>query len=144
MCQTESNQCKICSKSFAKKWNLVRHLANIHGKEKSHRCSFCKVEFKCSMKLKSHITLVHRPLKFQCETCGQRFLTTKQLRKHVNDQHFTCEQCDKSFKEKHELISHIRVQHSRLFSYKCKICNVACLNKYSLKRHENRRHTKTL
>ena len=139
MCQRELNQCKICSKSFAKKWNLVRHSVNIHGKIKSHQCSFCKLEFKCSIKLKSHITLMHRPLKFQSETCGQE--TEKKLKKHVEDQQFSCEQCDRSFSDENQLIVHIMVQHSKLLTKKCKICKVTCVNKYSLKQHMYKKHT---
>ncbi|VDM95816.1 unnamed protein product [Thelazia callipaeda] len=94
--------CKICSRTFASRQSLLRHMGRIHPDEKINEIDRYEV--------------VQSPcLPFACNICSKRFKTRILLlvhRKRHQGRKFVCELCDKTYPIPSELRKHIRRVHS--------------------------------
>ena len=112
-----------CTASFSKRSQLQRHSC-IHTGRKPYPCDYidpvtsaqCTFEFDYPSQIKRHkethdITL--RESKFLCgeKGCGATFLTSSQLKSHMQSEHlpsrsFECKECGKAFKDASSLKRH--------------------------------------
>ena len=134
--------CYICSAKFRKQGDLTKHINIVHlmvkkfkcsvcsqrfsyghslrNHENAHRqitCEYCGEVFSNSSKNKAHMEAVHEP-KYQCETCGEKFLIEIRLQRHLKDNKdccgvkiFYCDLCPKSYPYKSSLQRHIKEKH---------------------------------
>lgn len=81
-----SMTCDHCGVSIIGKTNLFRHFKAKHLQVKYY-CEFCPKSYSDKMVLKAHTIKCHdAEAKFQCGSCGQRFLFKSQLNSHKNKQ----------------------------------------------------------
>jgi len=102
--------CDQCDKKFSKEYLLNAHVRNVHIKKKDKQCPFCKEEFYDVTTFKCHVNRHTDNRQFPCETCGKAFLTSRDLKKHL-DVHLLphpCHLCEKKFSSKGVLDDHIR------------------------------------
>lgn len=80
--------CPFCAKVCVKRFQLKRHVQEVHA-SKSFTCEICAKQFSRESILQAHMKTVHRVLKDRptCEICGACFVTKYQLESHVVQQH---------------------------------------------------------
>ena len=87
-------ECKICSKMFESKTDLMHHL-KVHVGTRSVKSPSEK--------------------KFQCDRCERRFFTRKDVKRHLvvhtGNRDFTCLLCPQKFGRKDHLVRHIKKSH---------------------------------
>lgn len=92
-----------CSKTFATKFNLRRHVNSSHLAIKNHTCPTCQKKFASKQNLNEHLFIHTGEKPFQCtvSACGRRFRQASQLcihkKTHLADEtvhtppaYFTC------------------------------------------------------
>lgn len=77
-----------------------------------------------------------------CSECGQMFLTSGTLKKHLKTQHFDpqiyeCHVCQKIFKRKDKLNNHLSI-HTGFRPFLCDLCPKKFITKTKLKEHQRR------
>ena len=109
-------KCMECSKSFATRATLVRHVKHIHLNIRQFECNLCGKSFYYSGVLKVHTEMVHVEVKDQ-----------------------KCMECDKMFSHKNCLDNHVRRVHQSLASSKkCEVCDKKVSH---MKRHMTSMHS---
>ncbi|ODM90709.1 putative zinc finger protein [Orchesella cincta] len=87
----ETFECTICSKTFAKRIQLVRHSSDVHGKAE-FRCEICQKTFKRRICLRIHLKKSHADVKDEpqiCPHCGKACADHKSLVSHIGRVHPT-------------------------------------------------------
>lgn len=94
--------CKICNKTFTKKYNLDVHY-RIHTGEKNYPCSVCGKKFRYKSSVTSHYKIHTGEKNHECAFCKKRFTYKSDLTGHVKihdknrKQDVICEKCGKGF-----------------------------------------------
>jgi uncharacterized Zn-finger protein len=86
----ESYSCTICdSPQKFKRQQLIKHM-NEHNltSDRKFVCDICSKGFKHKGNLVEH-KLIHKPPKFSCETCSNKYYRQVDLRKHMRKAHQT-------------------------------------------------------
>lgn len=141
MSQATKFACTQCSKSFARKDYIVRHIASVHLQHKHHTCSHCDKSFADKTNLAQHIANVHQLRKtFQCNECDKAFSTSSKLKRHTQAVHlkqrqYACDECQLSFMQKEHLTVHRDVIHLHKRQFQCHKCNKVFGSKANLARH---------
>jgi hypothetical protein len=99
------SQCNYCSKCFSTKFNLNKHLKNVHNVqwnaeiEKAYTCAYCNKKYNYRRTLIEHMQRKHAILvgtlkinksnraNIKCCTCGVGFINMKSLRHHLSIAH---------------------------------------------------------
>ena len=110
------HKCKECPSSFEWPHELKNHINNVHEGKKDHQCTLCGRAFGTKPTLITHIKRHTKDFKYQCETCGKKFIEPKFLRDHV------------------------KFIHLGLKDYKCDLCDAAYGDGNVLRRHKKRVH----
>ena len=87
-------RCKLCYKTFSKKYYLNSHMKNLHNNFDKFPCDSCGRVFNLESNLKKHIISVHENKKDKCIHCGLFFKHVNVHVKHVhndNPKDFKCE-----------------------------------------------------
>lgn len=99
-----SKTCKMCSKTFTKRFSLKRHL-RLHKSFNGFKCSKCGLTYLHRTELKRHEATHKKTYDYTCGDCGKRFVSKENLKKHrlehvttTVDQEFSCQSCEKTFK----------------------------------------------
>ncbi len=106
--------CNMCNKLFGSKYEMIKHVKQVHEKLKLFSCSLCDKSFVLKTDLTRHVDSVHRKLKpFTCTLCDISFGLESPLINHVKQVHeklkpFSCTLCDKSFGQKETLKRHVK------------------------------------
>ncbi|XP_006984551.1 GDNF-inducible zinc finger protein 1 [Peromyscus maniculatus bairdii] len=120
------------------------------GEKKSNfQCTVCDKSFLYEKSFLKHIRLhygVTTEVVFRCDTCGQTFanscnLKSHQRHVHSTERHFPCEMCAKKFKRKKDVKRHVlQVHEGGGERHRCGQCGKGLSSKTSLRLHE-RTHT---
>merc|ERR1719462_336980 len=81
--------CSFCDQTFTSKYNMQRHVKNVHGEKKSkHKCTLCEATFNQKSNIKRHMAVVHDGVKpFECQFCDSSFGVKGLLIKHIETVH---------------------------------------------------------
>uniref|UniRef100_A0AAF5Q1U1 C2H2-type domain-containing protein n=2 Tax=Wuchereria bancrofti TaxID=6293 RepID=A0AAF5Q1U1_WUCBA len=93
--------CRICSKKFASRQSLIRHMGRIHPEERIDE-------------IKQYEIVQSPDLPFACNICSKRFTTRTLMlvhRKRHEGRNFACELCEKAYPLASELRKHIKRVH---------------------------------
>lgn len=99
------NACTVCSKSFKKPSDLIRHI-RIHTKEKPFQCETCSKRFSLKSTLETHKRVHDSDLKAKhslaCHVCGNIFVSKSSLKSHIRihtgAKPYQCEICNEQFR----------------------------------------------
>lgn len=146
-----THSCQLCSKTFAFKEGLQKHLLLAHGSEEEKKrfpCPQCSRAYPLERLLRHHINISHNKTRnFLCTSCGKRFLTPGELRIHMNIhlgmKPHVCQDCGKGFSAKYNLRQH-RVVHTKEKWYRCKYCDKGFSQHTSMQIHVKGVHEEDL
>ena len=140
----DRHTCKICGKSFPRRYEWQQHIKSIHEKFR-YDCDKCDKSFSQRTTLYNHIKNVHENVRFNCDQCDMSFNWKQCLSEHIKIVHqnvrYNCENCDKSFSQKGHLKQHIKIVHENV-RYNCDKCEKSFSQKGHLKTHIQSVHDK--
>ena len=158
-------KCNVCSISFARKCTLKTH-ETIHLNKKSHECKTCGKGFTTAFHFNSHLRCHTGRKPYQCDTCKKRFSTRSSMLSHIlrnmkSGGHSKCPVCLERFLTTEDLKSHMEIhypdktcqdevpklKHAKSLKqlknntkqYTCEICSKIFLRKSSFDAHINNR-----
>lgn len=136
--------CEQCGKSFFSAAKFKLHM-NTHGDAMDFACELCSKRFALKENLTKHLTVTHTEIKsFECPHCGQGFKRNGALKKHMDRLHPTggeevasleCKVCGKGFGHPTLLKRHERLHEDVVVEYRCKLCPINCARRDNLLRH---------
>ena len=116
--------CPECGKSFPKKDNLKRHIAQTHKGEKLNLCTICGKSFGEKGHLKKHISEVHESIRpFKCPFCERRCARKLQVVVHAKSKHQTTLSDEEIIEVKGQEISE---ENCYVFNFQKKTQKVFC------------------
>ena len=116
--------CKICSKLFTLRSDLITHL-RIHVTPKRtkmtrYTCNICEKIFRSQLMLQKHRTTHPGIRPFACKYCIETFRSQMLLTVHEDKMHSTeendchaCKMCKKRFKLKKDKVRHMKLKHMK-------------------------------
>ncbi|CAB4054974.1 KRAB [Lepeophtheirus salmonis] len=117
--------CNICSKRFAKREHLTKHLRIHKSDNKRYSCEFCYKAFRDRYELVRHTRRHTGDFPHRCTECDKGFMRHERylthLRWHSGERPYQCSMCEKSFRDRSELNRHSR-RHTGDLPYKCETC----------------------
>ncbi|XP_056588647.1 pleiomorphic adenoma gene X [Triplophysa dalaica] len=120
-------RCEECGKHYNTRLGLRRHMAT-HATSPvgDLTCKVCRQVFDCMPTLLEHLSThtgrpppgaVVRERKHQCERCGRRFFTRKDVRRHAvvhtGRRDFLCTRCAQRFGRRDHLTRHLKKSHAQ-------------------------------
>lgn len=133
---TMKYKCYLCQKFFNRRYELNRHLNQVHNAEPEERptvvmptkededkknffvCDTCGKEFTKRYKYKEHLVIHSDVRKFLCNQCGCSFKTKTSLSihevRHGTVKPFKCEECGKAYFTKSALAVHVRTHTGKI------------------------------
>lgn len=117
-----------CKKEYTSLMSYRKHLALHAAEEGSLDCKICSKTFESKADILYHLKVhagsrtVKNPneKKFTCDYCDRKFFTRKDVRRHLvvhtGTRNFLCQFCPQRFGRKDHLVRHIKKSHSRNYS----------------------------
>lgn len=164
--QRRPHSCKVCSKTFLRKSNLIDHL-RLHANLRLYQCEHCDKAFVQAGNFKSHLRIHTKERPFSCKMCSKTynqssalkvslilvqqlgsaidsrsiFSTSTQvhIRSHTNERNYKCDQCEKAFTNSSDLSKHKRV-HDPNQKMKCEYCPKTFAQRVNWKSHMKKHH----
>ncbi len=134
--------CRDCQINFDTFAKLKYHRLRAHGKWKENvACEFCSKTFATKSNLKKHVKLNHDPgdssVVFKCDICDYEAKDSTNLKvhklKHTGERPFECEKCRFGFYKNSDLKLHSRT--CKGVKYQCKKCDAIFHFQRQLKEH---------
>lgn len=146
----DDSRCKICSKTFSMRANMLKHYMTVHEGLKPFPCPHptCGKRFGQKGSLKLHTRSVHdKEENFVCEFCSKGFCFRQSLAFHVKTVHLkikdlSCSLCPKKFGLPTHLRVHMRSVHGTSKDYLCQRCGKAFSTQSDLRKHGKKVHEK--
>ncbi|XP_035900588.1 zinc finger and SCAN domain-containing protein 12-like [Anopheles stephensi] len=140
--KSEPTICHVCGHTSKSRRALRLHLIT-HSSDKNVVCPICAKRFKRRRDLRIHLD-VHSGRKYECGTCGKKFLTKVTLRNHSKTHRDSnlkheCTVCARQFVHPHQLQKHM-VMHTDEYPYVCDICKTVFRTLGRYKRHIQKGH----
>ena len=132
-----SFKCPSCDHISRSEKERNQHHKTSHG---SLKCAVCDDIFETPSGLHRH-QYKHKDLNFMCETCGDKFPFSSQLKEHrithLTGRGHTCfaKDCGKSFKNNSSLVRHLKVHSGKTYSCPNKDCDYSTVSERNLKSH---------
>ena len=129
--EIEQETCEHCGDKFGNKRELKGHVLSVHEGKKVYRCTICNACFVKASRMKRHMVLSH----------GKENLSNTKpkelLRMNLADEieKINCDQCGEKFLSKRELKAHILSVHEGKKVYRCSICQACFAAGGKMKRH---------
>ena len=110
----------------------------------TRQCPVCGKLVQTDGSLTRHLHKAHGILKWSCDLCDEKFITKRDLRRHVNRNHNDnssnqCPVCGKVFGADIWLIRHLHKEHG-VSKYPCNFCDEKFTRKFELIKHVNKNH----
>ena len=117
--KTGAFACIKCSKTFARQYNLDRHLEVC----KIFKCDSCGQNFKSKRvaERKNAHNCTGSPKKFSCNTCGKTWIREDHFNKHKCN--YPCTRCKAVFRIHRHLKEHLLQCSIISHQYDCKVCS---------------------
>ena len=139
---SETFQCRFCSKDFPSKDSMDKHEKKAHKGNKRYQCDLCSKTFKLGAHVAKHKKSVHgKGRRGRKNKKKLTSLTADGLQKcetpspNDNPIAYDCEFCGKSFSRESQLLGH-KKSHKAKESFECQTCGKAFKNWNNLYRHE--------
>ncbi|KAI0321338.1 hypothetical protein OF83DRAFT_1099871 [Amylostereum chailletii] len=118
--------CLKCGKQFARKYDVTRHVREVHKKDKPHKCHTrgCGKTFSRFDRFRRHVVLVHGGT-----------LATQHYRVPSLRHRCPFRSCNLRFSREIEFQSHIRSAHPGRTVHKCPMCPCYVLRQDGLRKH---------
>jgi hypothetical protein len=124
--------CEVCTKTFAKREHLTKHLRIHKSDNKRYSCEYCQKAFRDRYELVRHTRRHTGDFPFRCQECNKGFMRHERymthLRWHSGERPYLCTMCEKSFRDRSELNRHSR-RHTGDLPYKCETCGKGFLRR---------------
>ncbi|XP_055323742.1 zinc finger protein 436-like [Sitodiplosis mosellana] len=136
-------RCKICSKKFAHKASIYKHM-NTHSKSNQCECKVCGKTLASENGLVLHLQTHKGEYKHECKYCHKKYTTNKILRSHIRThigiKPYECEYCKRGFLRQADMVRHTLI-HTGERPYKCDICDVTFSRNHLLTDHKKNVHS---
>ncbi|KAM3957678.1 uncharacterized protein ACR2FA_008391 [Aphomia sociella] len=107
--------CKVCDKSFTRRFSLSGHIKKEHLEERDVHCSLCSHTCFNSYELKAHMVKKHGERLFECGVCKKSYASQKSLADHLrihnDERRFSCDSCGQAFTQRSTLKAHLRTHY---------------------------------
>ena len=134
--------CPTCGEKFSQRYNMTRHVEEVHVKKVSYKCPLCDRSFVRLKGMQRHRTIYNHKL---CNICHASFSHRDQMLEHRKNVHgedwhfnsiksFQCNICNKSFNREDNLNDHKKEVHDGQ-RFKCPKCSASFTQKVNLKKH---------
>lgn len=108
-------KCKVCDKSFDRRYTLSRHMKRDHLEERDYQCEICTYRCFTKNELRVHMVKHNGERIFECSVCKKSYARKKTLKEHMrihnNDRRFACAVCGQAFVQKCSLKGHLKTHH---------------------------------
>lgn len=142
--------CESCDKSFSIKFDLMKHIQNIHKEKRKLNCKYCYKKCPDEETLEFHLLEHENERASTCPHCNKSFKGIKLLRHHITYYHsrngyaeankkrnLHCSICDKAFIYPNQVRNHeINIHGVGEAAFFCNVCQKGFAKQWDLQNHE--------
>lgn len=133
--------CEICGRSM--EYNALYGHMRTHSGVKSFECKICSKKFLHKPNLVAHIRIHNEDRPFKCDLCPRTFRQYGHIREHrkthTGEKPYACTHCGKTFAGLSNMKEHERI-HTGETPYQCNLCSERFGNLKALRRHAKSLH----
>jgi rubrerythrin len=132
--------CNKCEDKFSRQTDFEKHSKDAHSEDRPWMCLTCGEKFLSNRDLTAH-GRVHSKHRWKCPGCPMEFKYQYSLKRHeeIHKSPWQCSSCLKPFKFEERLKKH-QILHSDERQWKCPICPTSFTTRILLGQHKRRVH----